>query len=205
MPSSRMRAPSLIIGKISRSTIVLRSIGLPRHAKALRGRSDQAFDLRIGTRRARAAFINVEALAGLLPEAPRLAQLIGDLRARALRLAHAPADVEAGEVAHGERPHRKAKLRQCTVDILRQRAFQQQAFGLDRADAQHPVADKAVADADHDRHFLDRARDRQSGRQHIRRGVGPAHDLQKPHHIRRAEEMQAEHGCRPAGGCARSR
>ena len=50
----------------------------------------------------------------------------------ALRLAHAPADVEAGEIAHRERPHREAERRQRAVDLLRQRAFEQQPLGLDR-------------------------------------------------------------------------
>ena len=43
------------------------------------------------------------------------------------------------------------------VDLLRQRAFEQQPLGLDRAARQHPVADKAVADADGDRHLAEPA------------------------------------------------
>src|SRR4029077_7177794 len=61
----------------------------------------------IGFGRARARFVEVETAPGLLAEAPELAQLIGDRRAETFRLAHAPADVETGEIAHGERPHRE--------------------------------------------------------------------------------------------------
>src|SRR5262249_53692375 len=70
---------------------------------------DQLLDVRIGQRRARAAFILVVALAGLLAEAPGFAQRVGDFRLDAAILARAPTDIEAGEIAHGERAHRHAE------------------------------------------------------------------------------------------------
>ena len=45
-------------------------------------------------------------------------------------LADGPADVEAGEVAHAERPHREAELLERLVDLLRRRAFLEQQLGL---------------------------------------------------------------------------
>src|SRR5215469_4665257 len=61
---------------------------------------DQLLDLRIRQRRARAAFILVVALAGLLAEAPGFAERVRDFRLDAAVLARAPSDVEACEVAH---------------------------------------------------------------------------------------------------------
>ena len=111
----------------------------------------------------------------------------------ALRFAIAPADVEAGKIAHGERPHRKAEFGQCAVDLMRQGALEQQALGLDRAGAQHAVADKAVAISNHHRHLAEFAAERHGGGHHVRRGGLAAHDFQKPHDVGGAEEMRAEH------------
>ena len=49
----------------------------------------------------------------------------GDFTPRAL--ADAPADVEAGQVAHRERPHREAEVGEHLVDLVRQRALQDAA------------------------------------------------------------------------------
>src|ERR1700754_932052 len=57
---------------------------------------DQLLDLGIGQRRARAAFILVVALAGLLAEATGFAQRVGNFRLDAAVLTRAPADVETG-------------------------------------------------------------------------------------------------------------
>ena len=154
---------------------------------------DQLLDLRIGQRRARALLIFVVALAGLLAEAAGLAQRVGDLRLDAAILARAPADIEAGEIAHRERAHRHAELGHDGIDLLRQRAFEQELLRLLAALRQHAVADEAVADADHRRHLGDLARHRHRGRQHIRRGLGRAHDLAQLHDVGRAEEVHAEH------------
>src|SRR5690349_24123891 len=66
-------------------------------AEARRGSDDQLLDLRVRHGRARSLAIEIEAAAGFLPEPAHLAQPVGDLGAQALRLAHAPADVEPGE------------------------------------------------------------------------------------------------------------
>ena len=163
---------------------------------------DQPLDFRIGTAGAGALLVDIEAAAGLLAEAAHLAQGIGDVRLaaigrRAHLLADAPADIETGEVAHGERPHRKAEAGDRLVDLLRRRALEQQTLGFERAGAQHAIADEAEADADDNRHLLDLAPDIDRGRQHLRRRLRAAHDLQQLHHVRRAEEMRTEHGARP--------
>ena len=111
MPSSRMRAPSLIIGNSSRSTMSFganawRSI--PRLAAVV---DDQLFHLGIWARRPRARFVEVEAAPGFLPEASHFAELSAIGAEKPSRLAHAPADVEPGEIADGEWPHGKAEIR----------------------------------------------------------------------------------------------
>ena len=128
---------------------------------------------------------------------PGLAQRVFDLVALAASLADAPADIEPGHVGHRKRPHRKPEPGDCGVDLLRQRAFEQQPLGLDRAARQHPVADKAVADADRDRHLAEPPAERHRGGERVGRGRGTAHDLQQAHDIRRAEEMRPEHVLRP--------
>ena len=171
------------------------------HAEPHRGIDDQLLDLRVGTRRA--ALVEIEALAGLLAEAALLGERVGDLGAHAALLARAPADVDAGEVAHRERPHREAELGERAVHVLRQRAFEQQLLGLDAARRQHAVADEAVAHADHHRHLVDLAPDRHRGREHVRRGILAAHDFQQLHHVRGREEVHAEHvGHAAASRCA---
>src|ERR1019366_10661470 len=76
----------------------------------LQGLVDQLLHFRIGQRRARSALVFVVALAGLLAEAAGFAQRVGDFRLDAAILARAPADIEAGEIAHRERTHRHAEF-----------------------------------------------------------------------------------------------
>ncbi len=162
-------------------------------AETLQGLVDQFLDFGIGHRCARTRFVFVIALAGLLAEAAGFAQGVGDFRLDAAVFARAPADIETGEIAHRERPHRHAELGHDGVDLLRQRALKQQLFSLLAALRQHAVADKAVAYPDHRRHLGDLARHRHSGGQRIRRGLVRAHDLAQLHDIGRREEVHAEH------------
>ena len=59
------------------------------------------------------------------------------------------------------------------------------------------VADEAMRVAGHDRLLAELSGHRERGRQHVRRGLGAAHDLQKFHDICRREEVQADHVGRP--------
>src|SRR5581483_11554395 len=111
-------------------------------------------------RRARTSVVQVKSASGVLTVTAAFAQLIGDRRREPLRLAHAPAYVEAGKVRHRKRAHREAEIRQGGVDILRQRALKQQTLGLDRSQPQHPVADETVAYADDRRDLAELAADR---------------------------------------------
>ncbi len=68
---------------------------------------------------------------------------------RALALADRLADVEARQIAHGERPHGHAEIAQGSVDLLRRGALLQEELRLAAVLEDHTVADEAVANADH--------------------------------------------------------
>src|SRR5262249_4757668 len=111
----------------------------------LRGAVDDDL-LHVGTGR-RIALLVVFVVAGarLLPEPSELADAVGHRRLRAAALADAPADVEAGEIAHREWPHRKAEVVEHAVHLVRQRALEDELLGLNAALVQHAIADEAVA------------------------------------------------------------
>src|SRR5947209_3283834 len=116
----------------------------PLDAGLARVARDHLVDHGIGDRRAAAGLVAVEARARLLAETPHLAQLVADLRVaafrrrdRVARAADAPADVEPGEVAHRERPHRKPEVADDAVDLLRRRTLFEQEARLARVLVQH--------------------------------------------------------------------
>src|SRR5213594_4030584 len=109
---------------------------------------DDLLDVGIGDRRAVAALVAVIAGAGLLAEAPELAEAVGDQGALAPPLADPPAHVEAGEIAHRERPHRESEIVEHLVHLLRERALEDEPLRLLAALVEHAVADEAIADAD---------------------------------------------------------
>ena len=89
-----------------------------------------AFNFRIRQRNAAAGLVAINAGAGLLAVAALFGKPVnpvGLLRigipGLASLLADAPANVYAGEVAHGELAHRKAEIGQDLVNLLRARAF----------------------------------------------------------------------------------
>ena len=117
----------------------------------------------------------------------------------ALRLLLHPADVEAGEVAHRERPHREAEVVEHAVDVPRHRAFQHQLLRLALALRQHAVADEAGAHADQHRDLADLLGELHRGGDDFLRGLVAAHDLQQLHDVGRREEVQADDVFRPLG------
>src|SRR5262249_19030917 len=82
----------------------------PCDPEPARGFDDDRLDLGVGLRRARALFVDIVTLTGLLAEAAGFAEGVGDSGLGATGLADAPADVVAGKVPHGERAHREAEL-----------------------------------------------------------------------------------------------
>src|SRR5690606_6946978 len=132
----------LLIGDVPRLCADLLAVGV-----------DDPIDFRIGNRLAPAGFVAVPALAGLLPEAAELRDAVADAgidEVGALLvapLADLPADVEAGQVAHGEGTHGHAPLLHGRVDLLRRAALVQQEQALLEVLLDHPVADEAVAHA----------------------------------------------------------
>src|SRR5476651_1124027 len=181
--------------------------GAAGDAELLRGLLDDLLDLGIGDRRAVGQIVLVVARAGLLAEAAELADRIGDVAGVAhvalflvlLALADAPAHVVAGEVAHGERPHREAVVVDHLVDLLGKGAFLHHVGRLDAARAQHAVADEAFADADKDGDLSDLLRQRHDGRDDVFLGGLAAHVLEQLHDVGRREEVHADYVARPLG------
>src|SRR5881409_1265422 len=160
---------------------------------------DNLLDVGIGDRRAVAALVAVIAGAGLLAEAPKLAEAVGDQGALAPPLADPPAHVEAGEVAHRERPHGKSEIVEHLVHLLRERALENEPLRLLAALVEHAVADEAIADADQHRDLADAPADAHRRRDHGLRRLGAAHDLEELHDVGGGEEVHADDALRPRG------
>ncbi len=118
---------------------------------------------------------------------------------RALTLTNRLADVEAGQIAHGEGPHGHAEIAQRGIDLLRRGAFLEQELRLAAVLEQHPVADEAIADTHHHRDLLQLPADGHGAGQHFVAGPCAAHHFQQAHDVGGAEEMQADHIFRAPG------
>ena len=136
MPSSRIRAPSLISAYSARSTISCVADLAACHARARRFLENDFCDHVRRHRRSIAGFVIVPAGAGLLAETPKFANAIRDRRRgklgmlEILPLADGPANIVAREVADSKRPHREPEFFERLVDLLRQCSGFQQAAHL---------------------------------------------------------------------------
>src|SRR6185437_6354424 len=72
------------------------------------------------------------------------------------RAARPPADIDAGDVADGEGPHRHAEIVEHLVDLLRQGALVDEEGGLAGQRPAAAVGDETVADAAHHADLADR-------------------------------------------------
>ena len=202
MPSSRILAPSLASRSRQRSTISSAGMCALLDLQGLGLGADQRLDLGIDHA---LALVVVLVIAGarLLPVPAHLHDLVGD--ARELRrlagelplLADAVADVEAGEIAHRQRPHGHAPALQRAVDLLRHGAFERHGLHLAAVGGEHAVAHEAVAHAGLHADLADLLGDRHGGRHHVVGGLLGTHDLEQPHDVGGREEMQAHHVLRP--------
>ena len=189
---------------MQRSTISSSSIARAADAVLAAGtRSTIASTAGSGSASRLPVVVAIPARAGLLPEPPLLAEPVGDARPRHLRpldvapLADAPADVEAGEVAHPERSHRHAEALERGVDLRGRRAFLDEEHRLAQVVLDHAVADEAVAHARDDRDLADPLRELHRGREHVGGRARAAHDLEQLHHVRGTEEVQPDDVRRP--------
>src|SRR5262249_47490464 len=173
--------------------------GAARDAELGRDLDDDLLDLGVGSSGTLSA-VRVVTSTGLLAEAAHLAEAVGDSRRLATALADAPADVEPGEGAHREWPHREAEGVGDVVDLVRQRALEEEPLGLLAALVEHAIADEAVAHTYEDGHLADALAHRRRRRNRRLRRFGAAHVLEQPHDVGRAEEMHADDGLRPVGG-----
>ena len=114
-------------------------------------------------------------------------------------LADCPPDVVARQVPHTERPHRKAKLLDRFVHLLRGAALIEQEAGLAAVLLDHAVANEAIAHARDHGGLLDLLGDGHDGGQDVLTGLGATHYLEQPHDVGRTEEMQTDHVLRAFG------
>ncbi|MCP3392268.1 hypothetical protein NLM27_26275 [Bradyrhizobium sp. CCGB12] len=75
------------------------------------------------------------------------------------------------------------------VNLLRQRAFQEQIFELRELSDMHAIADKPLTGADEDRHLADLLANGKCGSEHVWRSLRAAHDFQQPHDVGWGKEM----------------
>ena len=134
--------------------------------------------------------------ASLLPEAAHLAQpIFGQRLAHARRfemavlLANSPSDVEAREIARGQRTHGHAEVVQRLIHFLDACALLHQELRLAPVGMEHAVPNEATAVAHHHADLAQPLGKLHAAGDHLLAGGFAAHDFQKPHHIRRAEEM----------------
>ena len=105
-----------------------------------------------------------------------------------------------------ERPHRHAELLERLVDLLRRRAFLEQEVGLARRTASSMrLPMKPSHTPETTPIFLIVLASCMTVASTSLRGLVAAHDLQQPHHVGRAEEVQADHVLRALGEARRSR
>ena len=164
---------------------------------------DELRDERV--RLAPGAVVAIPAGARLAPEATGLAQAVRHVDVAFARVAHRretlaprPGDVEARQVRHRERSHRKPERLERRVHVLGQGAFLQDVFGLLAVARQDAVAHEPVADAAHDGDLAETLRDREPGCDDVRRRILGPDDLDELHHVGGAEEVQPDHVGRPA-------
>lgn len=179
-PSANSKAASLTMASKARRWISSGSKRTPDDA-ALRTRLlDHTANSGIDGFHLLAVHIGVVARAGLAPQASGLAQLIQNghvaltrITRRRLRLAHTPGNVEAGEIGHGERPHRKAQPRQRSIHVLGPGTILEHELALAAVGVVDPVADKAEGIPSQHRHLLQGSTERHAGGQHARAVFAP--------------------------------
>jgi hypothetical protein len=148
----------------------------------------------------RALLVGVVAAPVLLAVAARLAEEVADRHVALVRvaggreaLAARPGDVEPGEVGHLVGAEREAEGAHRGIDLGHGGAVLEHLVGGLAVGHEHPVGDEAVAHLGADRDLAEAAGERERGRDGGGRGLLRHHDLEKPHHVRGREEVEADH------------
>ena len=118
----------------------------------------------------------------------------------AVFLPNAMAHVDAAHIVDGEDAHGHAEIVERLSRLVGGRAFFDEELGLAHVREHHAIADEAAAIADHDADLAQFLCERQGRRDDVVAGFCSAHDLHQPHHVRRAEEMQADDRFGALGG-----
>src|SRR5690554_5341587 len=176
------------------------------HALFLRGGFQNGRQLRVGQRGARTLLVDVEALAGLLTQHAGFGHLVEDGRqlvlgrqGLALTGTDGQADIQTGQVTHGEGAHGHAELAQGSINLLGGGTLFQQELGLAAVLEYHAVADETVAYANRYGDLLQFLADGHGGGQHFVAGLLAAHHFQQAHDVGRAEEVQTDYIFRTLG------
>src|SRR5689334_10409862 len=109
-----------------------------------------------------------------------------------------PTDVVTGQVAHSERTHGKSELLHRAIHLLGQAAFLEEEIALRAIPMQHAIANEAVTDARYNRELADLLRELHGRGEYVFGSGLAAHDLEQPHDVGGAEEVQPDHISRPA-------
>ena len=196
MPSSRIFAPSLTSAKMQRSDDVLLVQRLPLDARTRRASMGARSGPPVG---AVAGFVAVVAGTGLLPEhagGAELSETVGKSRCAGgarWRFADRLADVETGQIAHGERSHGHAEIAQGSVDLLWRGAFTPagtppsrpywKTMRLPTKPSQTPTTTET----------FQLLANRHGSGEHFIAGPPATHHFQQAHDIGRAEEADRPH------------
>src|SRR5208282_432292 len=109
-----------------------------------------------------------------------------------------PADVETGEIAHGEGAHGKAEIIEDAVDVPGHGALEDEFLRFALPLVQHAIADEAMTHAHEYTDLADLSGKLHDGGDHRLGRLFATHDFQEPHHVRRREEVHADNVIRPA-------
>ena len=109
-------------------------------------------------------------------------------------------DIESAQVSHRERPHGHAPIHHGLIDDFGRRALFHQKLRLANVLQEHPVSDKAAAVADQHANFPDFLGELHARGDHVLAALRSANHFEQPHHVRRTEEVHADHGFRTRSG-----
>src|SRR5688572_273391 len=152
--------------------------------------------------------VEIPALAGFLSEAPHLTERVGDERLAVTRLAeliqllaHAPGDIEPGHVVHCKHAHGHAEVGERVVYLLGRGPVLDEELRLVHVWKHHAIADEPFAVADDDADFAEPFGEQHGRGERLWRRRFTANDLDQPHDVCGAEEVQPYDLVRPRCGC----
>ena len=111
-------------------------------------------------------------------------------------LTNAPQHIDAAHVVDRKDAHRHAEVVEGLIHRCRRRAFFDKELRLAHVGNHHAIADKSPAVADNNADLSQLLRERQRRSDNLFAGLRAAHNLDEPHDVRGAEEVQADDALR---------